>query len=386
MRIIHVIESLDPKHGGPPEVAACLAAAQAAGGHRVAIAAVPSPSERKLIDGVPGFDRVKRIDVAAPKGPARGLFDRSPIKPLAAAMAGFDVAHFHNVWDSVLPLAAAAARKANLKYVLTPHGMLDTWSLAQHAARKKFAMATTHRALLRGATTFHCLNDYEAKTVDALRLGPKTCIVPNGVWLERIDGAAQKSFRGSHPELGDAPVILFLSRLHHKKGLDYLMDAFDIVAAKHATVRLAIAGPDGGELATLKERIARSPAAARVHVVGPLYGDDKFAALAECACFCLPSRQEGFPMAVLEALASRAPVVISDQCHVEDAASSGAGFIVPLDATKVAAAISRILGAPDARSFFGGAGRRLVEQKYTWTKVAEATEAMYREASRVPSS
>lgn len=378
MRILHVIESLDPKHGGPPEVAACLAAAQAMAGHDVAIAAVPSPAEGKLTNDIPGFGRVKRIDVTAPKGPARGLFDRSPIKPIVAAMAGFEIAHFHNVWDSVLPLAAAAARKAKLPYLLTPHGMLDTWSLAQHAARKKIAMATTHRALLRKAAAFHCLNDYEAKTIESLRLGPATRVVPNGVWLERIDGAARQSFRSSHPEVGDAPFILFLSRLHHKKGLDYLMDAFDIVATKHATVALAIAGPDGGELAPLRGRIAGSPAAARVHVLGPLYGADKFAALAECACFCLPSRQEGFPMAVLEALASRAPVVISDQCHVDDTATSGAGFVVPLDAARMATAINRILDAHDARGFFGNAGRRLVEQKYTWPRVAEAAEIMYR--------
>jgi glycosyltransferase involved in cell wall biosynthesis len=377
MRIIHVIESLDPKHGGPPEVAACLAAAQAAGGHQVAIAAVPSADEPKLTGDVPGFERVSRIDIRAPRGPARGLFDRSPVRPLAAAMAGYDIAHFHNVWDSVLPLAAAAARRAKVPYVVTAHGMLDTWSLAQHATRKRIAMATTHRALLHGAATFHCLNEYEAKTIQALRLGPKTSIVPNGVWLERIDGAARKSFREAHPGFGAAPFILFLSRLHHKKGLDYLMDAFDVVATKHADVRLAIAGPDGGELSVLQERITRSPAAARVHVLGPLYGGDKFAALAECACFCLPSRQEGFPMAVLEALASRAPVVISDQCHVEDAASSGGGFVVPLDANRIAMAIGRVLDAPDGRGFFGAAGRKLVEQKYTWPRVAEATQTMY---------
>ena len=82
-------------------------------------------------------------------------------------------------------------------------------------------------------------------------------------------------------------------------------------------------------------------------------------------------------MAVLEALASRAPVVISDQCHVDDAATSGAGFVVPLDATRIATAISRILDAPDGRSFFGAAGRKLIEQKYTWPRVAEAAVAMY---------
>jgi glycosyltransferase involved in cell wall biosynthesis len=92
--------------------------------------------------------------------------------------------------------------------------------------------------------------------------------------------------------------------------------------------------------------------------------------LANCACFCLPSRQEGFSLAILEALASRVPVVISEACHFPEVGEAGAGVVTSLTAEAVAAGLERVLGAPSAARAMGEAGRRLVEERYTWAKVA----------------
>ena len=137
-----------------------------------------------------------------------------------------------------------------------------------------------------------------------------------------------------------------------------------------------MAGKDDGEQDNFQKRVAALGLSQRVHVVGPLYGQDKFAALVDCACFALPSRQEGFSLAVLEAMGAAAPVVISEQCHFPEVAASGAGEIVQLNADAVADAIERILADPNRRRI-GQAGRELVLRRFTWENVARQAVSVY---------
>ena len=140
--------------------------------------------------------------------------------------------------------------------------------------------------------------------------------------------------------MGDDPFVLFVGRLHEQKGVDLLLAAFEIVARRHPTVRLVIAGPDYG--------VTLPPLHPRVVRVGPVYGRDKPAALADATVFCLPSRHEGFSLAVLEALACGLPVVISTECHFPEVAAAGAGVVTPLDPASIADGLLRVLGDPAA--------------------------------------
>src|SRR5207253_6602065 len=115
----------------------------------------------------------------------------------------------------------------------------------------------------------------------------------------------------SPPSWCREPYILFLSRLHMKKGLDVLAEAFRTIAAKRSGVHLVVAGPDDGARADFVNRIEAAKLNDRVHLVGSLHGSEKWAALQGAACFVLPSRQEGFSVAILEALASRTSVVVT---------------------------------------------------------------------------
>ena len=103
-----------------------------------------------------------------------------------------------------------------------------------------------------------------------------------------------------------------------------------------------IAGPDDGARADFEHRIAEARLSHRVHLVGSLHGREKWTAFRDATCFCLPSRQEGFSVAILESLASRTPVVVSDACHFPEVATVGAGQVVELDATAVASALKRV--------------------------------------------
>jgi glycosyltransferase involved in cell wall biosynthesis len=177
---------------------------------------------------------------------------------------------------------------------------------------------------------------------------------------------------GAYPADG---VILSLSRLHYKKGLDYLCDAFALVT--HRQAHLVVAGPDGGERGEFERRVAGAGLADRVHIVGPLYGRDKSAAMVDADCFCLPSRQEGFSMAILESLAGGLPAIISDACHFPEVAEAGAGFITPLKPSQIAAAIDTLLGDSPLRASMAAAAVALVRARYTWQAIAPQTISAY---------
>jgi glycosyltransferase involved in cell wall biosynthesis len=165
-----------------------------------------------------------------------------------------------------------------------------------------------------------------------------------------------------------------VGRLHEQKGIDLLLAAFERVIQNHPTVRLVIAGPDYGRAGEIQSHAAIQD---RVLLIGPIFGPQKLAALRDAVCFCLPSRHEGFSLAVLESLACGTPVVISPECHFPQVAESGAGLIAALDPTAIAVAIDRMLNDREFRAHASIAARSLIDTGYTWKKVAERVIAAY---------
>ena len=387
MKILHVIQTLDPAAGGPPVVAACLAAAQAGLGNSVAILANQSEPERQrgntilagaraLTDG--GVRTIPAPTVSLLSAIASGRV----VRDLRSIIRDYDILHLHGVWDPLLYAAARAARAEGKPYVIAPHGMLDPWSLAQSRWKKKLALALGWRAMLDRAAALHLLNADEQKLAAALGITAPGVVIANGVNLEEFDDLPPVNDRG----LNGKPYILFLSRLHYKKGLDYLADAFRIVAAKNPDVQLVVAGPDDGARPDFEQRVAASKLTGRVHLTGPIFGPEKLSCLAGAACFVLPSRQEGFSVAILEAMACGTPVVVSTECHFPEVAEAGAGEVVPLDAGAFAAAMIRLLDDPSRRERMGKAGRELVAARFTWPRIGERSIEIYARliAGRLP--
>ena len=352
MRILHVSETLDPAHGGTPAVPKLLGAAQAALGHEVTILTRDEPSRaeaiRESLDAIPGASAL-RIETVAPEGGLGSILNRGARRWVAERSSGFDFAHLHSMWSPVPHGAARGLARARIPYCLCPHGMLDAWSMAQSAARKRVHLALVGRRTMARAAFVHALNPHEAECVRRFGFGSPIEVLGNGINPELVGSLPEPgSFRSQHPVLGDDPFVLFLSRLHHKKGLDLLAPAFVRLAQADPRVRLVVVGPDGGARAAFEQAINSAGVAGRVVLTGPLYGRDKLGALADASVFCLPSRQEGFSVAICEAMAAGLPVVISEACHFPEAIEAGAGHLCALEAGSIAEALLAVLGAEES--------------------------------------
>ena len=384
MNVLHAISSLDPSAGGPPLVALHLAAAEAALGCRTRILSYQVPNaaddaNRPALrrDGAVPVD----LQLLAAPGACERVLALGARRQCVRWLRQADLLHLHGVWDPMLLHVARAAQAMGVRYCVTPHGMLDVWQLQQKRLKKQLALSLGYRQMLDRAAFVHFLNPDEARLAAPLGLSSRVQVIPNGVSLEELRPLPPRgAFRAQHPELADCPVVLFLGRLHHKKGLDYLADAFAILLATQPRARLVVAGPDGGARAAFEAQLLRLGIAARVLLVGPLYAEQKLQALADCDCFCLPSRQEGFSLAITEALACGVPVVISEPCHFPEVAEVGAGIVTPLDASLIAAALALILSDRTAAARMGEQGRQLVAARYTWRIVAERMVTAYRSA------
>ncbi len=291
-------------------------------------------------------------------------------RAVRAAVRGAAVVHVHALWEEVQHQAARAARRLGRPYVVRPCGMLDPWSLGQSSLKKRLYLWWRLRRHLDRAAALHFTTPIERDLTAPLRLGAPAVVEPNGIRPAEFDRLPPRGeFRTRHGIPAGVPVCLFLGRVHPKKGLDLLVPAF---AAAGDRGHLVVAGPDDdGYGREVRAAVERAGLVGRVHFVGMLRGADKLAALADADLFALPSRQENFGNAVVEALAAGLPVVISDQVNLwPEIAAAAVGGVVPLDVAALAAELRRWLDAPDLRAEVAPQARRLVRERFDWAAIA----------------
>ncbi|KQT04780.1 MULTISPECIES: glycosyltransferase [unclassified Rhizobium] len=381
MKVVHVIASIDPDGGGLQAVAVRIAAAQCLLGHTVHLVSylgkVAARDVFETIKEVPGFGNIIWHLLPGPD-PMETFLSLEGRRVLRDVSQDADVFHLHGVWEPVLKCAAHVAKTAGIRYCVCPAGMLDRWSMQQKPWKKRAALKLGYRHMLDNAHFIHALNLDEANLMEPLRLKAPRKIIPNGVFVEEFVPLPERGlFRSRFEFPDDRRFVLFLSRLHYKKGLDVLAKAFRAVANVCLDVDLIIAGPDGGARTGLMSLIHDLALEDRVRVIGPIYGAAKLHALVDAACFCLPSRQEGFSVAITEALACATPVVITENCHFPEVEEADAGVIVKLDPQAVASALISVLYDPSRANEMGRNGRALVLENYTWPRIAQMTLDAY---------
>jgi len=302
---------------------------------------------------------------------------------LAQQAHTYDVLHVHALFSYPTLPACWAARRAGVPYVLSPHGMLDPWSLRFRAWKKAPYLRVLERRNLLGAAAIHTISHREQRALEALGLPIREVTIPHGVNAPAVRDAEGRRRRGRATD--DVVNILFLSRLHPKKGVELLLEAVEALTGE-LHLRLFVAGD--GDAAYVKRLQARAESARLkkvVSFVGFVDGVEKERLLQEADLFVLPSYDENFGLAVAEALSVGLPVVVSEHVALAEAISeAGAGLVVPSNAQGLAHGIATLVSDPDLRHRMGQAGQRLARSELSWPEAGRRLAALYREISVSP--
>ena len=374
MHLIHLLPYYAPAwvFGGVVRAAHGLTRALVEAGHTVTVITTdaglgPDAPAEEVLDGVrvlrcPNqFPALRRYNLSSPAG-LRAL--------LSAELPAADLLHVHEFRTSENLVALPLARRMGKPVVMSPHGTLG-YSAGRSVVKRGWD-ALLGRRIAAGIDLVAALTEDEAALTrtfwQSFGLKSPVIVAPNGVEPRDFDSLPSHDvFRRQWGIPADAPLVLFLGRLHRRKGAHLLVEALAALPG----VWLAVVGPDEGELAALQAQAHTLNLADRVVFTGLLDGDDKLAALAAADVLALPAVGEGLPMVVLEALASGLPVAISDECHLPEVVALGAGVrLEPLTGTTIAETLTPVLQDAALRDQMGAVARQLVAQRFTWAAVA----------------
>jgi glycosyltransferase involved in cell wall biosynthesis len=301
-----------------------------------------------------------------------------------AAVREADIVHVHTLWHPLNAVARRACEHHCKPYVLSPHGMLDPYSMGVHSWRKRFYFALAERRNLADAVRIVFTTTTERDLAKPILEGfHRDEIVPLGADEPPTISCAEIAarFLKKYPGGIDGQRVLFLSRLHPKKGLDALLVAMPSIIASNPDAHLFIAGSGSRSYETALKHLAGTLGlVSHVTFTGSLFGDEKWAAMAAADVFVLPSLQENFGIVVAEAMHVGLPVVISREVNISpEIAAAGAGVVLDKaqDIEALANAISHLIDHPATRRRAGENGRNLASKNYTWSTAAERYYALY---------
>jgi len=380
MRVLHVIPSVSTRSGGPAEAIVPMCRALQETGIEVVLATTDFGLEVEVSETPVNYRGVSTIFFPAQWGDSF-KFSRPMSAWLNENVQRFDIVHIHAVFNHACVSAANACRKRGVPYVIRPLGSLDPWSMKQKRLRKQVFWRMTGRAMMQASAAVHYTTRAEQQAVESwVKLNNGT-VVPLGIDSEIADSSMNgDDLLRQFPLLANHPYVLVLSRLHPKKALDVLIDAFLSVVqdSRLANWRLVLAG-DGrpGYVKQLRQKVFAKKAEDLVLFTGWIEGREKKNVLKHASLLALPSHQENFGLCVMEALALGVPVLISPQVNLAEAVESAlAGWISPVSRLALETALRDALEDEGERIIRGRAGE-LLAQSFSWGKVAAQLKNVY---------
>ena len=365
LKILRIIATTNPEHGGPIEGLKRSAGMMRDWGHETEVVSTDDPAAPYLSD----FPFAVH-----PMGPSRNRYGFTQrLTPWVAQNAArFDVAVVHGLWNYASIGAWRALRGSSLPYVLFTHGMMDPWFNSVQPL-KRWAKQAYWLALqghvLHDAKAVLFTSEEERRLARTAFVGPryKERVVAYGAADAPAD-AVGDDLATRLPALGTRKYLLFLSRIHPKKGCDLLVQAFAQVAKAHPDIDLVIAGPDQtGMRADLEKLAAEHGVGQRIHWPGMMQGAAKWSAFRGAEAFILPSHQENFGIVVAEAMACGTPALISDKVNIwREVEASGGGFVAPDTLEGTRNLLTRFLVlSPEQRQHMRTAARAAYEKHYS---------------------
>ncbi len=310
--------------------------------------------------------------------PIMGLssFGYSKAFKLAFKQINSDLLHIHGLWMYPQLSAGRQAIRKQFPLIVSPRGMLDSWALKNSFWKKRVVSWLWQNEILKYASCIHALCESEYNSIRAYGLTNPVAIIPNGI-------DSQDNERKYLPPWGKhlipaKKILLFIGRIHHKKGMENLIKAWSKV--RYSDWCLVIAGwNQGGHEQYLKKIVADQKLKSDIFFIGPVFGDKKIACLQNADAFILPSFSEGLPMSVLEAWSYNLPVIMTKECNIPEGFLNKAAIEIQPNPNSIAKILKEFFALPeDERKRIGQNGFQLVKQKFTWPKIAEQMINVYK--------
>ena len=291
-----------------------------------------------------------------------------------------DLIHLHGIWQFPSYVAYSVAKKKNIPLVISPHGMLDPWIVNRGKFKKNIAKILYENNNLNLASCIHALNESEYRAIRKFGLKNPVCIIPNGV---TINEKSKQRPSWSNDLYEGRKRLMYFGRLHPKKGLDNLIDAWSMLIGKKdgdaSNWDLVIAG--WGEKSyeeILKKKVDKLGVNQSIYFIGPQFAEEKERTFSHVNAVILPSFSEGLPIVPLEAWSYRLPTILSKNCNIDEAFMRGAAIEVDTTPESIVQGIERLMALDEsARREMGENGFKLVEEQYEWNTVAKKMATVY---------
>lgn len=345
MEIVNIIENLDDSYGGPAKSVPYMCKYLNEIGVDTKILSIQDKNNEKnaIVDDhklhwetfTYNFYRALRYSISM-KHYMEKLFFISSNR----------IIHAHNLWNYICYLSLKISKKYDVPLVVSIRGSLYEWSIKQSRLKKSLAWFLFQKRVLQHASCIHVTEIRELEAVRGLGINSPIAIIPNGINLNEFDNLESKIV--AKQRLGLKPsknYILFLSRLHPKKGIEFLIDGWIDLASRYQEWDLLIVGPeyDKKYVDSLKSVIASHSLSSRVIFTGMLEGQDRLSAFAASSLFVLPSFSENFGVAIAEAMASKLPVITTRGTPWEEIETFQAGWWVELNKSSINGALREAL-------------------------------------------
>lgn len=385
MKVLHVIPSLPSVRGGPSQAIVEMVhalrtyenvEAEIATTNDNGVGLLEVPLNRQILyKGVP----VRFFARFSPRWASLREFAFSyPLTQwLWKNVRNYDTVHVHAIFSYPSTVAMKIARMQGVPYFVRPLGQLCEWPLQQSARKKELYLRMIERANLNGSAGLHLTSVQEHEEISTLGLMANSFIIPHGLQFPRVFPQAPERLRSHFNLPPDEPIVLFLSRLHPKKGIDYLLKALSQLKRQRLTLILAGNGTPEYEQ-NIRDLIVQLGLGDRVIMTGFVQGDLKQMLLQGSSIFVLPSHSENFGVAVLEALAASLPVVVTPGVALSRIVTEHHfGQVASLAPDDIANSITSLLTDADRLAAMGSAAKAFIENQYAWDKVAGSIVKMY---------
>jgi glycosyltransferase involved in cell wall biosynthesis len=385
MKILQIIPSISLVYGGPSQMVLGLASALAKAGVEVTILTTDSNGDngQKPLD-IPLNIPIKQDGYeiiyfrCAPF--RRYKFSLGLLKFLKNNAKYSDIAHIHALFSPISTAAAIICRQQNLPYILRPLGTLDPSDLRKKKQLKQLYVALLERRNLAGASAVHFTSEQEAKISSRFGVSTKDLVIPLGVIPPKNN---TENIRNKFGIFNDKPVVLFMSRIDPKKGLELLIPALQKLSIQGLDFHFVLAGTNPQDPIyeqKIKSDIENSQLKSHTTITGFVTGEAKISLLETADLFVLPSYYENFGIAVAEAMVAGIPVVISDQVHIyQQVLDSESGWVGTTDVESIVRLLTTALSNLQECQRRGLNAQKYALQHFSWDAITQQVIQAYRE-------